>query len=69
VVRATRFNVVRYADNFLVTSQSPRQFKKVKQAINEFLKEQGLQINQKKRTFDPFEKGLIFWAGLSAVIS
>ena len=46
--RPTCINVVRYADDFIVTGLSKRQLKRVKMAINDFLNTRGFNINEEK---------------------
>jgi RNA-directed DNA polymerase len=45
--KTTGINVVRYADDFIVTGRSKRQLEQVKLAINAFLTARGLKINEK----------------------
>ena len=46
--RATMLNIVRYADDFMVTGQSPDQLERVKASINVFLKPRGLKLSETK---------------------
>ena len=46
--RQTCINVVRYADDFVVTGRSKRQLERVKTAISEFLIIRGLKISEEK---------------------
>ena len=57
---ATKLNVVRYADDFIVTGQSKRQLERVKTAINEFLNVRGLKISEEKTGIRPVSQGFDF---------
>lgn len=56
----TCINVVRYADDFIVTGRSKRQLERVKKAINEFLAPRGLRINEKKTAIRHISEGFDF---------
>ena len=43
-----RFNLIRYANNFIIVLNHPRNFKLIKNNIEKFLHIRGLQINKKK---------------------
>jgi RNA-directed DNA polymerase len=58
--RATCINVVRYADDFLVTGRSKRQLERVIKVINEFLLIRGLKINEEKTSIRSIFKGFDF---------
>jgi RNA-directed DNA polymerase len=58
--RATCINVVRYADDFIVTGRSERQLERVKSRINEFLKPRGLKINEEKTNIYSIFQGFNF---------
>ena len=58
--KATKLNVVRYADNFIVTGQSPQQLERVKVIINEFLKPRGLKISEAKTRLCNITSGFDF---------
>jgi RNA-directed DNA polymerase len=62
--KATCINIVRYADDFIVTGRSKRQLERVKQAINEFLTLRGLKINEDKTSIRHISEGFDFlgWA-------
>jgi RNA-directed DNA polymerase len=57
---STCINVVRYADDFIVTGRSKRQLECVKKAINEFLAPRGLNISEEKTTIRPITQGFDF---------
>lgn len=60
VLKATCIQVVRYADDFIVTGRSKRQLERVKQKINEFLHIKGLKINQNKTSIRHITDGFDF---------
>lgn len=60
VIRVTCINVVRYADDFIVTGRSQRQLERVKSAVEEFLKPRGLKINQDKTSIRHINQGFDF---------
>lgn len=62
--KATKLNGVRYADDFIVTGQSPQQLERVKVSINEFLKPRGLKISEAKTRLCNITSGfdLLGWA-------
>ena len=58
--RKTCINVVRYADDFLVTGRSKRQLERVKTAISEFLIIRGLKISEEKTGIRSISQGFDF---------
>jgi RNA-directed DNA polymerase len=58
--KSTRINVVRYADDFIVTGRSKRQLKRIKQSINDFLTTRGLKINEEKTSIRHISDGFDF---------
>ena len=58
--RKTCINVVRYADDFVVTGRSKRQLERVKKAVNEFLMIRGLKISEEKTGIRPISQGFDF---------
>lgn len=58
--RSTGIHVIRYADAFIVTGRSKRQLERVKEAITEFLKPRGLNINDNKTRIKPISQGFDF---------
>lgn len=58
--RSTCINMIRYADDFIVTGRSKRQLERVKKAINEFLKPRGLKINENKTNIKHITNGFDF---------
>ena len=58
--KATCINVVRYADDFLVTGRSKRQLERVKKAINAFLMIRGLRISDEKTSIRHITVGFDF---------
>ena len=57
---STCINVVRYADDFIVTGRSKRQLERVKKAINEFLAPRGLRISETKTSIRHITQGFDF---------
>lgn len=60
VSKSTCIQLVRYADDFIVTGRSRRQLERVKIAIEEFLKLRGLQINEEKTSIRHIQQGFDF---------
>ena len=60
VKRATRINVVRYADDFIITGRSQRQLERIKIVVEEFLKPRGLKINDTKTSIRHISEGFDF---------
>ena len=60
VQKSTCIQVVRYADDFIVTGRSKRQLERVKVAIGKYLKPRGLQINDEKSSIRHINKGFEF---------
>ena len=58
--RATRLNVVRYADDFIITGQSQRQLERVKKAVSEFLMIRGLKLSEEKTQIRSIFQGFDF---------
>jgi RNA-directed DNA polymerase len=58
--KATCINIVRYADDFIVTGRSKRQLERVKQAINDFLASRGLKISEDKTSIRHISEGFDF---------
>nr|QWL15192.1 hypothetical protein [Ulva rigida] len=56
----TGINLVRYADDFIITGKSKRQLERVKKAIIEFLKPRGLKINEEKTSIRHISEGFEF---------
>ena len=52
--------LVRYADDFILTGNSPQHLEKVKAKVIEFLKTRSLSINENKTRITPIEKGFDF---------
>jgi RNA-directed DNA polymerase len=57
---STKINVVRYADDFIVTGRSKRQLERVKESINKFLEPRGLRINEEKTSIRHISEGFDF---------
>jgi RNA-directed DNA polymerase len=57
---ATCINVVRYADDLIVTGRSKRQLERVKANINEFLAPRGLRISEEKTSIYHISEGFDF---------
>nr|YP_009367416.1 hypothetical protein [Sarcinofilum mucosum]ARK14453.1 hypothetical protein [Sarcinofilum mucosum] len=57
---STCVNVVRYANDFIVTGRSKRQLELVKESINEFLAPRGLRISETKTSIRPIFEGFDF---------
>lgn len=60
VKRRTCINLVRYADDFVITGRSKRQLERVKAAVGEFLKPRGLVINDDKTSIRHIHNGFDF---------
>jgi RNA-directed DNA polymerase len=58
--KATCINLVRYADDFIVTGRSKRQLERVKYAINDFLASRGLKISEEKTSIRHISEGFDF---------
>jgi RNA-directed DNA polymerase len=56
----TLLNVVRYADDFVVTGRSPRQLERVKASINTWLRDRGLRLNESKTSIVRIDCGFDF---------
>ena len=56
----TRINLVRYADDFIVTGRSRRQLERVKLALTEFLSERGLEFSEEKTGIRSLDEGFDF---------
>jgi RNA-directed DNA polymerase len=59
-MKSTCINVVRYADDFIVTGRSKRQLNRVKLAINNFLTLRGLKITEEKTSIRHISEGFDF---------
>lgn len=46
---ATCINLIRYADDFIITGRSERQLIRVKNALNRFLEPRGLSMKKKRQ--------------------
>ena len=57
---STCINVVRYADDFVVTGRSQRQLERVKKEIQNFLAVRGLKINEEKTSIRHISNGFDF---------
>lgn len=55
-----KINFVRYADDFIVTGDSPEILLEVKNMINEFLKERGLSLSNEKTLITHINQGFDF---------
>lgn len=53
-------NVVRYADDFIVTGRSKRQLERVKESINKFLAPRGLRMSEEKTSIRHISEGFDF---------
>ena len=60
VKRYTRINLVRYADDFVITGRSKRQLERIKITIGEFLKPRGLKISDNKTSILHISEGFDF---------
>ena len=58
--KSTCINIVRYADDFIVTGRSPRQLARIKTAIGKFLEPRGLKINDDKTSIRHINEGFDF---------
>nr|AOC61650.1 putative reverse transcriptase and intron maturase [Gloeotilopsis planctonica] len=56
----SKINVIRYADDFIVSGRSVRQLNRVRRAISEFLKPRGLKLHEGKTRITPIHKGFHF---------
>lgn len=57
----TRVNFIRYADDFIVTAKSRRLLEeRVKPAIEEFLRQRGLELSSEKTSMTHIKKGFTF---------
>lgn len=58
-----KMNFVRYADDFIVTGESPEFLREeVLPIIREFMAERGLQLSEEKTVITHIEDGFDFWA-------
>lgn len=55
-----KVNVVRYADDFVVTVDTLKDAKIIKNSINDFLKERGLELNKDKTSITDVTNGFDF---------
>ena len=60
VRKSTCINVVRYADDLIITGRSQRQLERVKTVIGDFLKPRGLIINDDKTSIRHINEGFDF---------
>ena len=60
VRKSTCINLVRYADDFIVTGRSRRQLERIKIAIGKFLEPRGLKINDDKTSIQHINVGFDF---------
>ena len=60
VRKKTCINLVRYADDFVVTGRSQRQLERIKDAIGEFLEPRGLKISDDKTSIRHINEGFDF---------
>ncbi len=60
IVNVTRVNVVRYADDFVVTASTPEIAQQAKEVIAEFLKTRGLELSQEKTLITHIDNGFDF---------
>lgn len=56
----TGINVVRYADDFVVTGRSKRQLERVRESIRDFLAERGLELSEEKTSIQHIDEGFDF---------
>jgi RNA-directed DNA polymerase len=56
----TQINLVRYADDFIVTGRSQRQLLRVKDALGQFLAERGLRFSEEKTHVVHIDEGFAF---------
>lgn len=56
----TKVNLVRYADDFIVTANSKEIAEEVKRLIKEFLKKRGLELSEEKTIIAHIDKGFDF---------
>nr|AOC61473.1 putative reverse transcriptase and intron maturase [Rhexinema sarcinoideum] len=56
----TKINVIRYADNFVVSGKSARQLERVRLAIEQFLEPRGLQLHEGKTCITRVNNGFHF---------
>ena len=56
----TGINLVRYADDFIITGRSQRQLQRVKEAIKEFLATRGLELSEEKTSIRHISEGFDF---------
>lgn len=58
--RSPGVHIIRYADDMIVTGKSPEIIGKVKTAMQSFLKERGLEFNEKKTKIVHIKQGFTF---------
>jgi RNA-directed DNA polymerase len=56
----SKINLVRYADDLIITGKSERQLLRVKKHVNVFLEERGLQLNESKTSINHISEGFDF---------
>jgi RNA-directed DNA polymerase len=60
VVHNPKINLIRYADDFVVTGDSPETLAKVKEVVVEFLQERGLELSPEKTRIVSLAEGFNF---------
>lgn len=55
-----KVNLIRYADDIIITGQSPEQLQKVKTRVGEFLKPRGLELSEEKTKIVNIAEGFDF---------
>jgi RNA-directed DNA polymerase len=60
VVYNPKINLIRYADDFVVTGDSPETLAKVREVVVEFLTERGLELSPEKTRIVPLSEGFNF---------
>lgn len=58
-----QINLVRYADDFVVTTNSKEKAYEIKTVLEAFMSERGLTLSEEKTAITHINEGLIFWAG------
>jgi RNA-directed DNA polymerase len=60
VIYNPKINLIRYADDFVVTGDSPETLAKAKEVVVEFLAERGLELSPEKTRIVPLSEGFNF---------
>lgn len=55
-----KVNLIRYADDFIITGQSPEQLQNVKTTVEEFLNSRGLELSEDKTIIVSIQEGIDF---------